>query len=189
MNDIKTDTDEWLEHGLNEAGATETTVGPIIIFCDGACIDNPGPGGFAAVIMQNGSEQIISGQDPDTTNSRMEMLAAVRALEATQPGSTVKLYSDSQMLIKGMTEWMAGWKRRGWINSARKPVANRDLWEALDRLDAERQVEWNWVRGHAGNELNERVDGLAEREAELAAQQVRKAASPSRAQAAAKNIS
>jgi ribonuclease HI len=136
------------------------------VFTDGACVGNPGPGGWAALIIQGGTEQVLTGRDPSTTNNRMEMTAAITALEALPPGSVLSLYSDSQIVVKGISEWLDGWKRRGWRNATRKPVANRDLWERLDKLNAERQVEWLWIKGHAGNEHNERVDLLAELEAE-----------------------
>ncbi len=139
---------------------------PITIYTDGACLGNPGPGGYAALILTNGTEQVITGRDPASTNNKMEMRAAIAALEALPPGSTATLHSDSNILIKGMNEWLTGWKAKGWKNAARKPVANQDLWQQLDRLNAERCVTWRWVRGHAGHEHNERVDRLANAEAE-----------------------
>lgn len=149
---------------------TKETTDCAIIFTDGACSGNPGPGGYAALILIDGNEQIITGGDPDTTNNEMEMTAAIKALEALPPGAKAILHSDSQIVTKGMNEWLTGWKAKGWRNAARQPVANRELWEALDRLNAERQITWQWVKGHAGHEQNERVDGLANAEAQKAAE-------------------
>src|SRR5918993_5719440 len=121
------------------------------IYTDGACIGNPGPGGYAALIVIDGKEQIITGGNPATTNNRMEMTAAIKALEALPTGTTGTLRSDSQILIKGMNEWLTGWKAKGWKGATRKPVANQDLWLQLDALNAERSITWQWVRGHAGH--------------------------------------
>jgi ribonuclease HI len=148
---------------------------PIMIYTDGACLGNPGPGGYAALILIGNTEQVITGRNLATTNNRMEMLAAIRALEALGVGSSAILHSDSQIVIKGMTEWLQGWKEKGWKNAAKKPVANQDLWLELDGLNAERNVTWQWVKGHAGQEQNERVDALANAEAEAAALEARAA--------------
>lgn len=150
--------------------ATQNTAA--LIFTDGACIGNPGPGGYAAVIQIGDAEQVVVGNEGSTTNNRMEMTAAIRALEALegQPaGLEAVVHSDSEYVVKGMTLWLAGWKQRGWRTAAKKPVLNQDLWERLEALAASRKVTWTWVRGHAGHELNERVDGLANAEAQKAA--------------------
>ena len=134
----------------------------IEIYADGACRGNPGPGGWAAVLMSDGREKEISGGEMLTTNNRMEMTAVIRALEALKkPGTSARVYTDSQYVIKGMKEWVANWKARGWRTADRKPVKNQDLWETLDALATAHEVEWHWVPGHAGVEGNERVDRLA----------------------------
>lgn len=140
-----------------------------IIFTDGACLGNPGPGGYAALILMAGEEQILVGRDPATTNNKMEMTAAIRALEALPPGLPATVHSDSQYVVKGIREWLPGWKKRGWRTAAGEPVKNQPLWEALDRLNSGRNITWQWVKGHAGHEQNERVDGLANTEAQMAA--------------------
>ena len=131
------------------------------IFCDGACSGNPGPGGFGAILRSGSSEKELSGAEKNTTNNRMELTAAIAALDALKRSCSVSVTTDSQYLVKGMTEWMAGWKRRGWINSKKEPVLNRDLWERLDMLSNIHRIEWNWVRGHSGHPENERCDELA----------------------------
>jgi len=134
----------------------------IEIYADGACRGNPGPGGWAAVLMSDGREKEISGGEMLTTNNRMEMTAVIRALEALKkPGTSARVYTDSQYVIKGMKEWVANWKARGWRTADKKPVKNQDLWETLDALATAHEVEWHWVPGHAGVEGNERVDRLA----------------------------
>lgn len=143
-----------------------------LIFTDGACLGNPGPGGYAALIIVGAEEQTISGGNPDTTNNRMEMTAAIRALEMLPVGTSGTLHSDSQLLIRGMNDWLAGWKRKGWKNAAKQPIANRDLWEALDALNSRLSIEWLWVKGHAGHPENERVDELANGEAEKVAEEI-----------------
>jgi ribonuclease HI len=136
-----------------------------IIFTDGACLGNPGPGGYAAVVTIAGQEQIITGRDRSTTNNKMEMTAAIKALEAVPPSLPITIHSDSQYVIKGATEWLRGWKARGWRKSDGKPVLNQDLWMQMDALLSGRQITWKWVKGHAGHPENERVDGLASWEA------------------------
>ncbi len=131
------------------------------IHTDGACSGNPGPGGWAAILAWKGRRKELSGAEPETTNNRMELLAAIRALEALKRPMRVRIYTDSEYLRRGMTEWLEGWKRRGWRTSARKPVKNRDLWERLDELCRRHRVEWRWLKGHAGDPLNERADRLA----------------------------
>jgi ribonuclease HI len=131
------------------------------IWTDGACLGNPGPGGWAAILKAGARERELSGGEPDTTNNRMEMLAAISALEALTKPSTVRLVSDSEYVIKGITEWIPGWRKRGW-----KKVKNRDLWERLAEVSSRHEIAWEWVRGHSGDVMNERVDKLAVAEAE-----------------------
>jgi ribonuclease HI len=131
------------------------------IFSDGACSGNPGPGGFGTILRWDGRQREISGYHPETTNNRMEMLGAIAGLEALTRPCRVHLTTDSEYLKKGMTEWLAGWVRKGWKNSQKKDVANRDLWERLLLLSQRHQVEWHWVRGHTGHPENERCDELA----------------------------
>jgi len=134
------------------------------IFSDGACSGNPGPGGYGTILRFGGHVKELSGYDPETTNNRMEMLGAIRGLEALKQGCQVRLTTDSQYLVKGMTEWIDGWQRKGWKNSKKEEVANRDLWERLLELAAKHQIEWLWVKGHAGHKENERCDELARME-------------------------
>ncbi len=140
-----------------------------IIFTDGACLGNPGPGGYAALILIGETEQIITGSDPATTNNKMEMTAAIRALEAVPHSLPITLHSDSQYVIKGATEWLRGWKARNWRKADGKPVLNQDLWMQMDAMMVSRKITWKWVKGHAGHLENERVDGLANWEAVRAA--------------------
>lgn len=158
----------------------------VVVHTDGGCIGNPGPGGHAAVLRmwRNGEmmkRTAITGREGHTTNNRMEMMAVIAALEAIKPGvCPITIVSDSQLVVKGMTEWLEGWKRKGWRSSQRKPVENRDLWERLDDLNQRHgDVRWEWVRGHNGDPMNEEVDMLANTEAmeaeiDLAAQYGRK---------------
>lgn len=131
------------------------------IFCDGACSGNPGVGGYGAILRYGNSERELSGADGDTTNNRMELLGAITALESLTRPCHVVVTTDSQYLVKGMTEWLAGWVRRGWVNSKKEPVLNRDLWERLRELAGVHSIEWVWVRGHNGHAENERCDTLA----------------------------
>jgi ribonuclease HI len=131
------------------------------IFTDGGCRGNPGPGGWGAVLRWNGHHKELSGADPQTTNNRMEMMAAIMALEALKGPARVDLYTDSQYLQRGITEWLAGWKRRGWKTADKKPVKNVDLWQRLEAALERHEVRWHWVKGHADNALNERADELA----------------------------
>lgn len=131
------------------------------IFTDGACSGNPGPGGWAALLRYKGVEKQLSGGEPVTTNNRMEMLAAINALEALKRPSKVRMVTDSQYLMKGITQWIHNWKKRGWINSQKQPVKNADLWKRLDSLTSKHDVEWSWVRGHNNHVENELVDSLA----------------------------
>jgi len=131
------------------------------VYADGACKGNPGPGGWGVLMIAGGRERELYGGEPATTNNRMELTAVIRALEALPRGSRVRLYTDSQYVQKGMTEWIASWKGRGWRTADRKPVKNEDLWRRLDELASEHHVEWHWVRGHDGHPGNERADALA----------------------------
>ena len=131
------------------------------IFTDGACRGNPGAGGWGAVLRYRGKERELYGAEPATTNNRMELTAAIRALEALQRCCKVAVYTDSQYVRDGITTWLAEWKRRDWRTADRKPVKNVDLWQALDALAESHAVDWRWVRGHAGHDLNERADELA----------------------------
>jgi len=134
---------------------------PIEIFCDGACSGNPGPGGFGAVLRAGKREKELSGGEFNTTNNRMELTAAITALEALSRPCTVSVTTDSQYLVKGMTEWIFSWIKKGWVNSKKDPVVNRDLWERLYALSKTHRIEWKWVRGHSGHSENERCDDLA----------------------------
>ncbi|HXM84006.1 MAG TPA: ribonuclease HI [Burkholderiales bacterium] len=131
------------------------------IFSDGACRGNPGPGGWGVLLRAEGAERELYGGEADTTNNRMELTAAIRALEALKRPSRVHFYTDSLYVQKGISEWVRDWKRRGWRTADRKPVKNIDLWQRLDELAALHDVEWHWVRGHAGHPENERADQLA----------------------------
>lgn len=131
------------------------------IYTDGACSGNPGPGGWGAILRWNGTEKELKGGEPDTTNNRMELMAAIQALEALTRGVKADLYTDSTYVQKGITEWIHGWKKRGWKTAAKKPVKNEDLWRRLDDAITRHDVKWHWVKGHAGHAENERADELA----------------------------
>ena len=131
------------------------------IWTDGACSGNPGPGGWGALLVWGDHEKELSGGEADTTNNRMEMRAAIEALDALTRRSKVILHTDSTYLKDGLTKWMSGWKRNGWKTAAKKPVKNKDLWQALEEAASRHDVDWRWVKGHAGNEGNERADALA----------------------------
>jgi len=131
------------------------------IFTDGACSGNPGPGGWGAVLRYRGAEREIKGGAVQTTNNRMELTAAIEALETLKRPVAARLYTDSTYLRQGITEWIHAWKARGWKTADRKPVKNRDLWERLDAALADHAVEWHWIKGHAGHPENERADALA----------------------------
>jgi ribonuclease HI len=145
---------------------TEEPSSTVELYTDGACLGNPGPGGWAALLRFNGTEKELSGGDPGTTNNRMEMQAVIEGLKALSRPSTVTVYTDSQYVQKGITEWINGWKARGWKTAAKKPVKNVDLWLELDKTQERHSVTWQWVKGHAGHPENERVDDLARQEAE-----------------------
>jgi ribonuclease HI len=131
------------------------------IYTDGACRGNPGPGGWAATLQWEGHLRELSGAERETTNNRMELTAVIRALEALKRSMPVRVYTDSQYVRQGITEWLPNWKKRDWRTADKKPVKNRDLWEALDAAAARHEVEWHWVKGHSGVPGNERVDALA----------------------------
>ena len=135
--------------------------GRVEIFTDGACSGNPGPGGWGAVLRWNGVEKELNGGDRATTNNRMEMMAAIRALEALKRPARVDLYTDSVYLRDGITKWIHTWKAKGWRTAAKKPVKNMDLWQRLETVMARHDVTWHWVKGHAGHPENERADMLA----------------------------
>lgn len=130
-------------------------------YTDGACSGNPGPGGWGAILRYGEQERELSGGEPHTTNNRMELMAAIRALEALKRPCRVRIHTDSRYLRDGITGWIHNWKRNGWKTAARKPVKNADLWQRLDAALGKHQIEWHWVRGHAGHPENERADALA----------------------------
>ena len=144
---------------------TEAAIAAIDIYADGACRGNPGPGGWGAILRLTGAarsaEKELWGGEASTTNNRMELMAVIRALEALKRPSRARLYTDSQYVQKGISGWIHQWKRNGWRTADKKPVKNVDLWQRLDELAREHEVEWHWVRGHAGHPENERADELA----------------------------
>ena len=144
--------------------STET----VEIFTDGACSGNPGPGGWGAILRFRGVEKELKGGDKATTNNRMEMMAVIMALEALTRPCQVVVHTDSQYVMKGITEWMYSWKRRGWKTADNKPVKNDDLWKRLDEARQRHQVDWQWVKGHAGHPENERADQLAREGVDMA---------------------
>jgi ribonuclease HI len=133
------------------------------IYADGACKGNPGPGGWGVLLRAGGAEKELFGGERETTNNRMELTAVIRALEALKRRCKVRLYTDSQYVQKGISQWIHDWKRRGWRTADKKPVKNEDLWRRLDELAGGHDIEWHWVRGHAGHPENERADALANR--------------------------
>lgn len=139
---------------------------PVKIFTDGACLGNPGPGGYGAIIKCVEGAREISGGNPETTNNRMELTAVIEALRQLERPSNIVVVTDSNYVVKGMTEWLPGWIKRQWRNSRKKPVLNRDLWETLVFLSRRHQIEWQWVKGHDGHPENERCDLLAKKAAE-----------------------
>jgi ribonuclease HI len=134
---------------------------PVEIFTDGACSGNPGPGGWGAILRYRGVERELAGGDPATTNNRMELMAAIAALETLKRPCRVDLYTDSRYVLDGATKWLPSWKARGWRTADKKPVKNVDLWQRLELALAPHQLDWHWVRGHAGHPENERADALA----------------------------
>ncbi|MCX7340400.1 MAG: ribonuclease HI [Hyphomicrobiales bacterium] len=137
------------------------TGGKVVVFTDGACSGNPGPGGWAAILTYNGVHKEIKGGEAMTTNNRMELMAAISALETMKRPCAVELHTDSQYVRQGITSWIHNWKRNGWRTADRKPVKNEDLWRRLDEALAQHTVEWRWIKGHAGHDMNERADQLA----------------------------
>lgn len=133
----------------------------VVLFADGACSGNPGPGGWGALLRYREHEKELSGGEPATTNNRMELLAVIHGLEALKRPARVRIFTDSQYVMKGITEWLPAWKRRGWKTVDRQPVKNADLWQRLETALTPHRVEWEWVRGHSGVADNERVDQLA----------------------------
>lgn len=133
----------------------------ITLYTDGACKGNPGPGGWGAILQFGPHEKELSGFAPETTNNRMELTAVIEGLKALKEPCEVALYSDSQYVLKGINEWISGWKSRGWKTADKKPVKNDDLWMALDTAIQPHRIKWHWVKGHAGDPLNERADALA----------------------------
>lgn len=138
------------------------------IYTDGACSGNPGPGGWGAILRAAGQEKEIWGGEPATTNNRMEMMAVIKALQLLKRPVRARVYTDSQYVQKGISEWIKGWKARGWMTAGKTPVKNADLWKALDSVAQLHEVEWLWVKGHAGHPENERADELARRGADEA---------------------
>ncbi len=140
----------------------------ILIWTDGACSGNPGPGGWGALLIAGSKRKEMRGGEPDTTNNRMELMAAIEALNALKKPSAVTLHTDSTYVKDGLTKWIHGWKRNGWKTAAKKPVKNKDLWQALESACARHEIKWVWVKGHAGDEGNEKADELARLGAEEA---------------------
>jgi ribonuclease HI len=148
----------------------------IIIYCDGACLGNPGPGGYAALLMlahDPTTERVVSGYESQTTNNRMELKAALEGLKALKKKCQVTVFSDSQYVVKGMNEWIKNWQKTGFKNAQKKEIANAHLWQELLEASKAHSVTWRWVRGHSGNELNERVDEIAREQAGLAQHKMR----------------
>lgn len=133
----------------------------VLIYTDGACRGNPGPGGWGALLRYGSHEKILSGGEKNTTNNRMELLAAIEALKSLKQSCKVDLYTDSQYVQKGITEWLVGWKKRHWKKPDKKPVKNADLWQTLDAETARHEVSWHWVKGHSGHPENEMADAIA----------------------------
>lgn len=133
----------------------------VVVFTDGACSGNPGPGGWGAILTFRGIEKELKGGEALTTNNRMELMAAISALEAMKRPSRIELHTDSQYVKNGITTWIHNWKRNGWRTADKKPVKNEDLWKRLEQALVKHQVEWRWVKGHAGHEMNERADELS----------------------------
>ena len=134
---------------------------PVVIYTDGACSGNPGPGGWGAILTYGETSKEIFGGEPVTTNNRMELMAAISALDALKRPSRVELHTDSQYVMKGITQWIHGWKKNGWRTADKKPVKNAELWQRLDEARRVHEIDWRWVKGHAGHPENERADELA----------------------------
>lgn len=138
----------------------------INLYTDGSCLGNPGPGGWAALLRYKTTEKMFSGGQLDTTNNQMELMAVIQGLKALTKPCAIQLFTDSKYVLDGYTQWMAGWKRRGWKKSDKKPVLNKELWMELDKQGQQHKIDWHWVKGHSGHDENERVDQLARLEAE-----------------------
>ena len=138
----------------------------VTIHTDGSCLSNPGPGGWAAILRWRDNEREIVGHEPNTTNNRMELMAAIMGLNAVTRAMPIDLHTDSRYVMNGVQEWMPRWKANGWKTASKKPVANQDLWRQLDEAVSRHRIEWHWVKGHAGDEFNERCDQLARTAAE-----------------------
>lgn len=134
---------------------------PVIIYTDGACKGNPGPGGWGVILSYKGNVKELYGGDPATTNNRMELMAAIQALETLNKPCSVQMNTDSKYVLQGITEWMSNWKKRGWKTASRSPVKNEDLWRRLDAAIQRHNIEWTWVKGHSGHKDNDRADELA----------------------------
>jgi ribonuclease HI len=137
----------------------------VLIHTDGSCLHNPGPGGWAAILRWQGNERELSGSEADTTNNRMELMAAIMGLEAVKRSMPIEIYTDSKYVMNGINDWMPRWKSNGWKTATKKPVANQDLWQQLDAAVERHQITWHWVKGHAGDPYNERCDELARKAA------------------------
>ena len=133
----------------------------ITIYTDGSCLTNPGNGGWAAIISDEKEIRKISGSEKNTTNNRMELLAPINALKDMKPGTEIKIYTDSQYVKNGITQWIHNWKKNGWKTANKKPVKNKDLWLRLDKAISEHKIQWEWIKGHSGHPQNERADELA----------------------------
>jgi ribonuclease HI len=149
------------ERAMAAGAAPHRDADAVEIFTDGACSGNPGPGGWGALLVFKGQERELTGGEAATTNNRMELMAAIRALEALKRPVRVRLHTDSTYLREGITRWIHAWKQKGWRTAGKKPVKNVDLWQRLDAARGRHDIEWHWVRGHAGHDGNERADALA----------------------------
>jgi ribonuclease HI len=148
--------------GANRTGSLESLQN-VIIYTDGACRGNPGPGGWGAILLYGDKEKELFGGEPETTNNRMELMAAIVALETLNTPCQVVLTTDSKYVMDGITQWMANWKKRGWKTASKQPVKNVDLWQRLDAAVQRHDIDWQWVKGHSGHPGNERADALANR--------------------------
>ena len=144
---------------------TDMSAPSVTLHTDGACLGNPGPGGWAAILQWGEHESVLSGGLDDTTNNQMELMAVIMGLEALKRPVSITVVSDSRYVLNGIQNWIAGWKRNGWKNAKKQPVANQELWRRLDAVTQSHQIEWQWIKGHAGHPLNERCDELASAEA------------------------
>lgn len=144
---------------------TDMPVPSVTLHTDGACLGNPGPGGWAAILQWGEHESVLSGGLADTTNNQMELMAVIMGLEALKRPVSITVVSDSRYVLNGIQNWIAGWKRNGWKNAKKQPVANQELWQRLDAATQSHRIEWQWIKGHAGHPLNERCDELASAEA------------------------